>query len=103
MPEELVAAIRSLTPPDLRLQPATENIRLRHVVKNGCHVYMLFNEEDTPASANVTVSVPGQIQWLNPFDGRIAEAVSREIVRFGPFEMKVLRVIPEPIRLQKAP
>ncbi len=91
---QLTAALRSLVRPDLVLQPASENIRYRHVVKNGQHVYMLFNEENSPVEAKVQVSARGGRRWLDPFRGEVDGTAAGEKVLFRPYEMKLLQVSP---------
>ena len=44
-PQELCGAINSLVQPDVTLEPASENIRYRHVIKGNRHFYIFFNEE----------------------------------------------------------
>jgi hypothetical protein len=92
--EELVAAIDRLVEPDLVLQPASENIRYRHVVKEGRHAYLLFNEETEPVSVTVNVSARGARQWLDPFTAQRLEIPSGARITFQPHEMKLLLVGP---------
>lgn len=91
-PEELTAAIDRLVEPDLVLQPASENIRYRHVVKDGRHVYLLFNEDETPVTVKISVSAKGPRQWLDPSTGEVSVAAPDEAVSFAPHQMKLLGV-----------
>jgi hypothetical protein len=93
-PEELTTALRARIPSDLALYPPSENIRYRHVVKNGQNVYLLFNEENTSVEVKVAVSAEGRTQWLDPYQGTIREASLQEKVLFQPYEMKLLLVSP---------
>jgi hypothetical protein len=42
---ELAAALDRLTATDVKPVPASPGVRYRHVIKNGRHYYLLFNEE----------------------------------------------------------
>ncbi|MCX6867539.1 MAG: hypothetical protein NTV46_15220 [Verrucomicrobia bacterium] len=95
-PEELVAAIDKLVKPDIILQPASESIRYRHVVKGGRDFYILFNEESGAVTTKIDLSVNGQRQWLNPFTGDTSDASAVEPVVFQPHELKVLGVGKQP-------
>lgn len=93
-PEQLVAEVNRLTAADVALQPATAGIRHRHVIKNGQHVHLLFNEEAEPVKARVTPAVDGRRWWLVPATGEAVAATADEPVMFAPHEMKVLLVAP---------
>ena len=89
-PTELLAAIDALVKPDLTLTPASTNLRYRHVVKGGRHFYLLFNEEESPVTAQVDLSVRGRREWLDPFTAAATPAPSEEAVVFQPHQFKVL-------------
>ena len=89
---ELPAAIGALVEPDLTLTPPSTNIRCRHVVKGGRHFYMLFNEEESPVTATVDLSVSGSRQWLDPFTAAAAPAPPAKTVVFEPHQLKILSV-----------
>jgi hypothetical protein len=90
--DELVGAIDSLIKPDLALEPASENIRYRHVVKGGRDFYILFNEEAGTVTAQVNLAAHGKRQWLNPFTAEASDAPTAEPVVFQPHELRVLSV-----------
>jgi hypothetical protein len=89
---ELPAAIGALVRPDLTLTPPSTSIRCRHVIKGGRHFYMLFNEEESPVTATVGLSVPGSRQWLDPFTAAATPSAPAETVVFNPHQLKVLAV-----------
>jgi hypothetical protein len=91
-PRELVAAIDRLIPPDVTLQPASENIRYRHVVKGNRHFYMFFNEEAGSVTASIRLANSGKRQWLDPFTGSTADAAPDQPVTLAPHELKLLCV-----------
>ncbi len=92
IPEELIASVDKLINPDLLLSPPSPNIRYRHVIKEGYHYYILFNEEKTAVTTNLDIPLKGKMWWLDPSNGEAAEASSDEPVNFDPFELKVLLV-----------
>jgi len=87
-PAELIAAIDRLVPADVTMRPATTAIRYRHVVKDGRHFYLLFNEEAEAVSATVALGVKGERRWLDLTTG--AATAADEAVVWSPHEMKVL-------------
>ena len=93
-PDELVAAIDALVPPDLVVEPASEDLRYRHVVKGGAHYYLLCNEGASPIRCRLGVSVAGQRTLIDPFsvDERVfPDGVELVLV---PYATMVLRVAP---------
>lgn len=91
-PADLIAAINKTSSPDITLTPASENIRVRHVLKNGDHYYMLFNEEESGVSTKLTLSVKGKMEWIDPYDTTLSRASADENVHFRAHEMKLLRI-----------
>jgi hypothetical protein len=90
--EELKTAVSRLVKPDLQLNPSTENIRYRHVIKDGIHYYLLFNEENTAVTTEVKVPVQGDQYWLDEFSGEAREVQKGEVVDFEAFEMRILMI-----------
>jgi hypothetical protein len=70
---DLIARIDRLTPPDIRTVQDVLGLRVRHVVKEGWHCFMLFNE--TKASAEMTVELPveGSAMLYDPWVGESSE------------------------------
>ncbi len=94
-PQELLAAIDRLIPPDVTLRPASESIRYRHVIKGNRHFYMFFNEEAGTVDATIRLAHSGKRQWLDPSTGRATEAAPDRPVTFAPHELKLLCVSEE--------
>jgi hypothetical protein len=90
--EELKAAVNKLIKPDLLLNPSSENIRYRHVVKNGIHWYILFNEEETAVSTIVKIPANGNHYWLDEYSGEARKAEMDKPVDFEPHELKILMI-----------
>ncbi len=90
--EELKTAVNKLVKPDLMLNPTSENIRYRHVIKNGVHYYILFNEEETPVRTEVKILVEGDMYWLDEFSGEARKVQKGKLVDFEPHELKIVMV-----------
>jgi hypothetical protein len=95
--EDLIAILNKIKTPDLQINPASHNIRYRHVVKGGNDYYMIFNEEETEVSAGIKVKAfyngsHSAIQWIDPFTAEAKAAGEDEIVVFKPHQMKILMV-----------
>ncbi len=87
--QALIAVIDRLTdPPALQLASAQRDIRLRHVVKQDRHFFMLFNEGDELVETGLQLRLTGQPQWWDPQTGQVSPVV--EPVQFAPHEMKLL-------------
>jgi len=91
-PEELIAKIDQIIAPDLNLNPASKNIRYRHVLKNNHHYYLLFNEENTPVSTTLNISAKGKRWWLDEYTAEATRAEMEQPLTFKPYELKVLMV-----------
>ncbi|MFO7621524.1 MAG: glycosyl hydrolase [Bacteroidales bacterium] len=92
-PEELKMETDSLITPSLFLSPPSENIRYRHVIKDGDHYFLLFNEDGEPVSTKVDFTVKGTQQWLDPNTGNSVPSSAGEVISFRPHELKLLRII----------
>ena len=74
------------------LQPSSKNIIYRHVIKDGLHYYMLFNEEDTALNVELNLSADGEQWWLDEFTGEASQVQKGAPVVFQARELKVLMV-----------
>ncbi len=90
--EELRASVNKLVKPDLLLNPSSENIRYRHVIKNGIHYYILFNEQETAVKTEVKIPVKGNQYWLDEFTAETLKVQINKPVDFEPHELKILMV-----------
>jgi len=95
-PQELVLALNKLIKPDLILNPSSENIRYRHVIKNGIHYCLLFNEEESFVRTKVHIPLKGNQYWLDQFTGEAREFQKNTLVEFEPHELKILMTEEEP-------
>ncbi|QGY45206.1 hypothetical protein GM418_16450 [Maribellus comscasis] len=89
---ELIAETEKLIQPDLSLSPSSENIRYRHVTKEGIHYYILFNEQETSVTTKISVPVKGNQWWLDEFTAKATLAQKGQKITFQPHELKLLMV-----------
>lgn len=85
-------AVHRLVQKDIQLQNPSDDIRYRHVVKEGKHYYLLFNEGEEKVTARVIPSVKGKYTWLDPYSAKLTVYPKKEEVVFEPHEMKILTV-----------
>ena len=91
-PQELRGAIDALVPADVTLDPPSEAIRYRHVIKRNRHFLIFFNEEGEPVQTTIRRPGSGQQHWLDPFTGHSTDAAAERPVTFAPHELKLLCV-----------
>jgi hypothetical protein len=91
-PQELRSAIDALVPADVTLDPPSEAIRYRHVIKGNRHFLIFFNEEGETVQTTIGLPGFGQRQWLDPFTGHSTDAAAERPVTFAPHELKLLCV-----------
>jgi hypothetical protein len=89
-PGELAAIVKKIAGTDLKLSPASQNLRSRHVVKDDINYYMLFNEENSETSVRISTPVKGNRLWYNPYSSETRMGTRDEVVKFNPWELKVL-------------
>lgn len=89
---DMIAEIDKNIKPDILLNPGSENIRYRHVVKNGYDYYILFNEEKTAVTTQIRLFVNGNCEWINPYTSEISISSKDEKITFSPYELKVLKI-----------
>jgi PBP1b-binding outer membrane lipoprotein LpoB len=91
-PDDLIAAINTMLPPDIELNTPSQDIRYRHVVKEDNQYYIIFNEGTNIITSKLKVSATGKRQLI---DAATAEAVklgADETLTFSPHELKIIRV-----------
>jgi hypothetical protein len=94
-PDKMINAVIKNINPDIRLNPASENIRYRHVVKENADYYILFNEEESPLKISFKSSSSGKFTCINPYTSEVYSIVGDEPVSFGPYELKVIKISKE--------
>lgn len=91
-PRELLSAVGKLIVPDLALSPASESIRYRHVVKDGVHYYIIFNEEEGNLKTRIDTPVKGKLFWIDPSSAGLKKYSPEKYVLFKPHELKILMI-----------
>ncbi|PCJ62279.1 MAG: hypothetical protein COA79_04245 [Planctomycetota bacterium] len=87
---DLIKFIQEKSPNHISFSPQRNNLRIRHVIKNGIHYHLLFNETKAETEAicnglkNETTSV------FNLVTGKSEPINMNDPLRFKPYEMKVL-------------
>lgn len=90
--ERLCSALSSWRQPDVILDRAVPGLRVRHVIKESCHYFMLFNEAATTAKAGVTLPVRGPVFELDPETGSFTPVDPAHLLHIAPHAMRVLAV-----------
>ncbi|MEK7994869.1 MAG: glycosyl hydrolase, partial [Planctomycetota bacterium] len=89
----LLAKIDKTVPAEVAVSPATPDVRLRHVVKEGTDYYILFNEGQEHLELKLKTSVGGQRFVLDPESGSQSDIDADAVIRMQPHELKVLKII----------
>ncbi|MBI1295008.1 hypothetical protein GC175_08625 [bacterium] len=85
----LIEQINDLVLPDVTVEPVSPSLRVRHAVKDGRHIYLLFNEESAPVTVSVQFSAPGSPVRYDAVTGK-TEAVDRTNLSLDGYELVVL-------------
>ncbi len=88
--EELKNEINKIVKSEITLNPASQNIRFRHVLKGDYHYFILFNEENSVVSTTITTQIKTPGKWFNPYTAETIDVVPDQKVIFKPYELKVL-------------
>jgi hypothetical protein len=88
----LLRKIDSLIPADVHVLPAAPDLRVRHVVKDGIHYYILFNEGQGRIEFRLATSAEGRRFLLDPQTGRQNVLDSDALLQMRPHELKVLKI-----------
>jgi hypothetical protein len=89
---ELVNRIDHLVKPDVSFSPATRDLRVRHVRKNGADYYLLFNEGESEMEVTLQLSVKGTRRLLDPYTDGFALHAAKEPLRLPRHALRVLHV-----------
>ncbi len=89
-PQRLIDEIDRLVPVDLSVDPPSDDIRYRHVVKDGAHVYIICNEGVAPVTTRVQVAARGERSWIDPFEGVHSEARADLSLTLTPYTIRLL-------------
>jgi hypothetical protein len=89
---ELLRQIERLVPVDVQVTPASPDIRVRHVSKNGADYYIVFNEGENKLEVGLDTSIKGRCLLLDPRTGRQQIPEPQAPLLFEPHELRVLMV-----------
>lgn len=85
----LRAGLSAWNLPEVSVEPATPSLRVRHVIKEGLHYFMLFNETAVGCNVRVRFHVSGDMAELNVSPGKFVPVDPRHALRFDPHELRV--------------
>ncbi len=88
----MLNAVEKRIEPDLMLNPSLVNIRYRHVIKEGIHYYIIFNEQETLVTTKVKVPLKGKQYWLDEINATAKPVQPDKPVEFEPHELKIFMV-----------
>ncbi len=87
-----VRRLDELSPPDVRVLPAAQDLRVRHVQKAGLDWYMLFNEGEGDMRFRADLSVKGERYLLDPQTGNADKIAADQEIVLARHAVRVLAV-----------
>ena len=88
----LVQKIDSLIPVDVSVIPRVWDLRVRHVVKDGIHYYIVFNEGQKHIAFKLLTLAEGRRFSIDPQTGHSTETDPHGLLEMRPHELKVFRI-----------
>ena len=89
----LLQKIKSFIPKDINFTPAEPDLRVRHVVKERIHYYIIFNEGQEHISFRLTALAKGQRYLLDPQTGQQNAVNADMLLQMRPHELKVIKIV----------
>ena len=89
----LIREIRRLTPQELIVEPKTPDLRVRHVLKDDAHYFLLVNEGKEPISFRAQWPVAGRAVVADPMTGEESELAADQDLTLGPVDSRVVRIV----------
>jgi hypothetical protein len=89
----LLKKISRLTPKDTSLEPACPDIRVRHVVKDRHHYYIIFNEGEKHLEFRLATSTKGRRYLLDCQNGQQNAIDADTLLQMRPHELKVIKIV----------
>jgi hypothetical protein len=87
-----VTRIVNLVGRDVVIEPATTSIRVRHVIRDGRHFYMLHNERKDPVKCSITFATHGERFEIDTSTGNRVAIARNAPIAFGPYELKLIEI-----------
>ncbi|MDT8300245.1 MAG: glycosyl hydrolase [Sedimentisphaerales bacterium] len=91
-PTLLLEKINSQIPKDISFSPSSPDIRVRHVVKDRIHYYIIFNEGQKDLKFRAAISAQGRGYLLEPQTGQQRAVDADMLLTIRPHELKVLSI-----------
>ena len=88
----LLQKINSLISMDVSITPDIPDLRVRHVLKDTVHYYIVFNEGQEHSTFRLITSTKGQRFLIDPQTGRQNTIDSDALLQMQPHELKVLKI-----------
>jgi hypothetical protein len=87
---ELVNALNLLTQPDLVVDRPQPDLRIRHMVKEDLHIYLLANEGLETITPRVTIPIPGDRLLFDPYTLAAETLQGSSPIPIPPYTIKLL-------------
>ncbi|MBN1995337.1 MAG: hypothetical protein JW953_21795 [Anaerolineae bacterium] len=91
---DLIAQIDRLVPPGIRVLPAVPGLRVRHVIKEAEHYFMLFNETKAAVEMSIELPVAGGAMRYDPWANEVAAIPVDNRLKLAGHEFQII-VAPE--------
>jgi hypothetical protein len=88
----LLKKIDSLIPLDVDIFPKMWDVRVRHVIKEGMHFFIVFNEGQKNIMFRLRTLTEGRRFEINPETGRQIENDPHGLLQMQPHELKIFRI-----------
>jgi hypothetical protein len=88
----LVREIDRLIKPDVAFAHSAPDLRVRHVIKERTHYYLLFNEGREPLELQVETRARGPRSLLDPATGEAAPIRRDRSIPLGPYDIRLLAI-----------
>ncbi|MBN2312467.1 MAG: hypothetical protein JXM79_00970 [Sedimentisphaerales bacterium] len=89
----MLEKIDDLIAVDVSVIPNMWDLRIRHVVKNGTHYYIVFNEGPKNLAFKFRTLAEGRRFSIDPETGRQIETDPHGLVQMQPHELKIFRIV----------
>lgn len=93
--QELLNFIRKKIQPDVFLYPSTKDIRYHHVVIQGVHGYLFFNEGRGEVQAKISTRDKGEYLWFDPVKAEVKPVNPSNNLKLNSGETILLFVFPQ--------
>jgi hypothetical protein len=88
--ENLLAWLARYVPSDVHVTPKTPALRVRHVVKDRQHYYLIFNEEQAPLDFTLELASDGPWLLFNAVTGSAEPFPEGQSIHLDGYELKIV-------------